>query len=101
LPVIFVIAQPFDESFYDFHDRIAMRLDIGLGAGEATAGVVEAELAHVDERIETEFFGGDILRWNERRALDDAFAQGCQPRRRTAHRDHPKIAIGDKAALSQ
>ena len=78
-----------------------MSSDVGLGAGEATAGVVEAELAHIDERIEPELLGGDVLRRNERGALDHAFAQGGQARGRAAHGDHGEVAIGNEAALSE
>ncbi len=99
--IVFIVAQPFDKGLHHPHDGVAMRFDVGLGAGEATAGVVKTELAHIDERIEAEPFGGDILRRNERRAADHAFAQGGQTRRRAADRDDGEVAVGNKAAVAE
>ena len=78
-----------------------MGFDIALGAGETAAGVVEAESAHVDELVQAEFLGGDVLRRNECRRVDDAFAQGGQARRRAADGDHGEVAVGIEAAFFQ
>src|SRR5574341_1133421 len=75
--------------------------DISLGAGETTAGIVEAELAHIDELVEAQLLGGDVLRRDERGSVNHAFAQGRQPRRRAADGDHGEITIGIQSALFQ
>ena len=99
--IVFIIAQPFDKSFHHPHHGVAMGFYVGLGAGEATAGVVKTELAHIDERIEAELFGGDVLRRDERRATDHAFAQRGQTRRRAADGDDGEVAVGNQAAVSE
>jgi hypothetical protein len=45
--------ESFDESLHDAGRRIAMGPNISFRAGEIAAWIIEAELAHIDEGVET------------------------------------------------
>jgi hypothetical protein len=60
--VLAIKLQSFDKSLHYAGNRIAMVLNVTLCTGETAARIVETELAHIDERVETQLLRGNVLR---------------------------------------